>query len=223
MTVTCDCKLEVIVKIKMINRVLCLLIMLSMLTGCLGLGSKDEDDSLHYYVIDVDRGAVASHFAKNKVLYIKPVRLTSHFRGKNIIFRVGNDEYQAQSFHEFFSEPDDMFTDQLKRWLQKSGLFSHVTLTDDGNADLVLETAVTSLYGEQRDQFSPQSVLEMQFFLSSHKEGNNQTLFQTGLRIEIDIDETTPTNVVKGWNSGLEELLSTVEDDFSGYFSKLSP
>ena len=198
--------------------------MLSLLTGCFGWGSKKSDDNeAHYYVIDVDRGSVASYFAKDQVLRLKPVRITSHFRNKAIVFKVGEDEYQAQTNHQFFSDPQEMFTEQLKRWLQKSGLFSQVIIDENAPADMVLETAVTALYGDQREQFSPQAVLEMQFFLTASGNNTNQTLFQTGLRIDINIDETTPPNVVKGWKQGLEELLATVEDDFRDYFSKRSP
>ena len=201
-----------------------LMVFVSILTGCFGLGSQDEeDDTPHYYIIDVDRGAVAADFVDNRVLYLKPVTVTSHFRGKTIVFRVGENEFLSQVPHEFFSEPEEMFTEQLRRWLQKSGLFSRVVTTEDAHADLILETAVTALYGEQREQFSPQAILEMQFFLSSADDGNERLLFQTGLRIDVDVEVATPANVVKGWKDGLEELLATVEDDFSGYFSKRTP
>jgi len=187
------------------------------------MASKDEvDDAPHYYVIDVDRGAIATDFVKGRVLRLKPVRLTSQFRGSNIVFRIGENEYQSQMNHHFFSDPQEMFTDQLRRWLQKSGLFSQVIIAD-GDADMVLEVAVTGLYGDKREQYSPQSILEMQFFLLSDDSRKQQALFQTGLRIEINIDETTAPNVVNGWKQGLEELLATVEDDLSGYFSKHSP
>lgn len=204
--------------------ILFLVVFVSFLTGCFGLGSKDgDDDTPHYYIIDVDRGAVATEFVKNRVLYLKPVKVTPSFRGKTIVFKVGENEFRSQPYHEFFSEPEEMFTDQLRRWLQKSGLFSKVVTTAEEHADLVLETAVTALYGETREQFSPQSVLEMQFFLTSVDDDHEQVLFQTGLRIDVDVVAATPANVVKGWNEGLEELLATVEDDFSGYFSKRTP
>ncbi len=211
-------------KIRTIIRCIGLITLLTLLTGCLGLGSKDEsDDAPHYYVIDVDRGSVASRFVENRVLYIKPVKLTSHFRGKTIVFRIGDNEYQQQVPHQFFSDPQDMFTEQLKRWLQKTGLFSQVVVSDNVPADMILETAVTALYGDDREQFSPQSVIEMQFFLLDADQNKIQPLFQTGLNVEVDIAEATPPNVVKGWKQGLEQLLSTVEDDLSDYFSKRKP
>jgi uncharacterized lipoprotein YmbA len=212
------------VTIRRITQCIGLITLLTLLTGCLGLGSKNDDDTTpHYYVIDVDRGAVASRFVENRVLYIKPVKLTSHFRGQTIVFRIGDDEYQTQAPHQFFADPQEMFTEQLKRWLQKTGLFSQVVTNDDVPANMILETAVTALYGDKREQFSPQSVLEMQFFLLEIDQNKTQPLFQTGLKVEVDIPQTTPPNVVKGWKQGLEELLATVEDDLSDYFSKRKP
>ncbi|OUR73788.1 ABC transporter [Methylophaga sp. 41_12_T18] len=201
-----------------------LAVFISLLTGCFGLGSKEEaDDTPHYYIIDVDRGAVANRFPDDRTLYLKPVTVTSHFRGKTLVFRIGENEFRSQPPHEFFSEPEEMFTEQLRRWLQKSGMFSQVVTTETSHADFVLETAVTALYGEKREQFSPQAALEMQFFLSSTEKDKAQTLFQTGLRIDVDVDSPTPANIVKGWQQGLEELLATVEDDLSGYFAKRTP
>jgi len=174
-------------------------------------------------LLDARRGTPATHFVENRVLRIKPVRITSIYQTKNIIFRVGESEYTPQLDHVFFSDQSEMITEQLRSWLQQSGLFSRVIVSDEESADMVLESAVTALYGEQRNQFSPQAVLEMQFFLSAERADLDKVLFQTGLRVETDIDQTTPANVVKGWKIGLTELFSTLEDDLSGYFSKATP
>ena len=193
-----------------------------MLTACFswGGGESEEADTPHYYVIDVDRGSVATEFARNRVLLLKPVRVVPHFKNTTIVFRVGENEYRAKTSHELFSEPQEMLTVQLKRWLQKSGIFSQVVSDESVAADYVLEPALTALYGEARAAYSPQAVIEMQFFMTAADDPKN-LLFQSGLRVETDIEKTTPSNVVMGWKQGLEELLTTLEQDFSGFFSKV--
>jgi len=192
-----------------------------MLSACFSWGGgEDEETTPHYYVVDVDRGSVATEFARDRVLLIKPVRVVPHFENKTIVFRVGENEFQSQPPHEFFSDPQDMFTNQLRRWLQKTGLFSQVVTDDSIAADYVLESAVTGLYGEKRAAYPPQAVVEMQFFMSAADTPQNM-LFQTGLRADVDIEKTTAANVVMGWKQGLWELLTTLEQDFSGYFAKL--
>ena len=207
-------------------RLISLILMLSLLTACFGGGGDKKDiaaEMPHYYVVDVDRGPVEPPFAGQRVLYLKPVKVTSQFRGKTIVFKVGTNEYQPQLLHELFSSPEEMFTEQLKRWLQKSGLFSHIVTDENAEADMVLETAITALYGEADEMKFPQSVLEMQIFLMSADKDISSPLMQTGLRLEVDIKETTPKQVVKGWKIGLEELLVTLEEDFRAYFLKRNP
>jgi uncharacterized lipoprotein YmbA len=192
-----------------------------LLTACFSWGGGEEEElEPRYYVVDVDRGAVAQEFPQGRVLLLKPVRVVPHFRDKAIVFRVNESEYQSQASHLLFSEPEEMFTAQLRRWLQKSGLFSQVVVDDSVEADFVLESAVTALYGEKRPEYSPQSILEMQFFMSN-ADDQQKMLFQTGLRVDVDIEQTTPGNVVTGWKQGLEELLATLEQDLSDYFSKV--
>jgi ABC-type uncharacterized transport system auxiliary subunit len=209
--------------LKPLNSVFKLFILLSLtilLSACFSWGGgEDDDDTPRYYVVDVDRGVVAQEFAEDRVLLLKPVRVVPHFRGKTIVFRVNESEYRSQPPHELFTEPEEMLTAQLKRWLQKSGMFSQVVTDDSVEADLVLESAVTGLYGEKRPEYSPQAVLEMQFFMTSADD--NKNLFQTGLRVDVDIEETTPGNVVTGWKQGLGELLATLEQDLSAYFAKV--
>jgi hypothetical protein len=50
-----------------------------------------------------------------------------------------------------------------------------------------------------------------------------ETLIQTGLRGEVDLDEVSPSAVVKGLKIGLGELLATFESDLSSFFEKRAP
>jgi len=199
-----------------------ILILTLALSSCFSWGGGEEpvDDTPRYYVLDAERIGIAEQFARNRVLLINPVKVVPHFRDKTLVFRIGENEYKMMTPHQFVSSPEAMFTNQLKRWLQKSGLFSQVVTDDSIEADYVLDSAVTALYGERRAAFSPQAVLEMQFFMSKANQPEN-IVFQTGLRVDVDIDSATPGKVVSGWKQGLNELLTTLEQDFSGYFSKL--
>lgn len=193
------------------------------LSGCFSFGGGDkqpEDLEPKFYIVDVDRVHVAAEFARDRVLRIKPVRVTPHFRESMLMFRVGENQYQPQPPHQLLTVPQTMFTAQLQRWLTKSGLFSKVITDDSEPADFVLEAALTRLYGDAREAYSPMAVLEMQFFLSPGSADRSQMLFQTGFRVDADIQETRPSLVVTGWQNGLEEILATLEQDLSDFFSK---
>ncbi len=198
-------------------------VLFSFLTGCFGFGGGDKEaENLEprFYIVDVDRGNVAANFASNRVLRIKPIRIAPHYRTENIVFRIGENEYQPQTGHLLLTDPQVMFTSQLQRWLSKSGLFSDVITDESQPADLVLEAAVTKFYGDDRSEYPPQAVLEMQFFMSPGDADRSKMLFQTGFRVDASIDQTTPQTVVTGWQNALEEILATLEQDLSDYFNK---
>lgn len=198
-------------------------ILFSFLAGCFSFGGGDketENIDPRFYIVDVDRGNVAIEFASNRVLRIKPIRIAPHYRTENIVFRLDDNEYKPQVGHLLLTDPQVMFTSQLQRWLSKSGLFSDVITDESQPADLVLEAAVTKFYGDDRAGYSPQAVLEMQFFMSPGNADRSKMLFQTGFRVDASIDKITQQAVVTGWQNALEEILATLEQDLSDYFAK---
>lgn len=194
------------------------------LSGCFSFGGGEDEDYASQpslYIVEADRGNVAPQFAQDRVLLVKAVRVVPYFREPDIMFRVGENQYEPQPPHELLTSPQTMFTAQMERWLAKSGLFSKVVTDESEPHDLVLETALTKLYGDLRPAYPPLAVVEMQFFLSpAGSDGESKMLFQTGFRVDADIDETRPSEVVTGWKNGLEEILATLEMDLSDYFAK---
>ena len=215
------------IKMEIIKRGLLFFLIVSLSACSSFMDAKPEGNTLKelksFYVIDVDRGLKNSTLPGGKLLYVTPVRVTSQFRHKSLVYKVGDNAFQPQPDHQFFDSPKEMFTTQLQRWLVKTGIFSNVITDNKHSADLVLETAVTSLYGVKIEGQRPQSVIEMQFFITDRHLVEDDVIFQTGLSIDIDIVETTPPNVVKGWQTGFTKLLSTLEDDLSGYFHNTTP
>ena len=214
-------------KMEIIKRGLLIFLTVSLSACSTFMDTKPEGSSLKelqsFYVIDVDRGLKESTSTDAKVLYVAPVRVTSQFRHKSLVYKVENNAFQPQPDHQFFDSPEEMFRTQLQRWLEKTGIFSSVITDNEHSADLILETAVTSLYGVKISGHRPQSIIEMQFFLTDPRLVRDDVIFQTGLSIDIDIAEITPPNVVKGWQIGFKKLLSTLEDDLSGYFHDYTP
>lgn len=201
------------------------LMFLSMLlAGCFSFGggeAEDYDSQPRLYIVEADRGNVAPQFAKNRVLLVKPIRVAPYFRQPTIMFRVADNQFEPQPPHELLTNPQSMFTAQIERWLSKSGLFSKVVTDESQPHDLVLETGLTKLFGDARPAYPPLAVVEMQFFLSpAGVDAESKMLFQTGFRVDADIDETRPSEVVTGWKNGLEEILATLELDLSDYFDR---
>lgn len=191
-----------------------------LLAGCFSFGLGDKDDAEpQYYLLNTDRGRSVTPQAEAPSVTVATAEVVSRYRDINLVYRVGEDSYETEAGHEFIDRPAQMFTAELTRWLEKSGLFSTVKTAESGenaDTDYVLQTAVSAFFGERRHEYSPLAVLEMQFFLS--KPGAEDPAFETGYLIEADIPEASPQQTVKGWNMALAETLGRLELDMGDFF-----
>ena len=173
-----------------------------------------------FYILEVDRGDVMPTMTGAPSLKLLPLIVTSKVKGRNIIFRTDERNYEAQSGHQFITPSEQMLSQQLQHWLAGSGLFSLVTTDEDLSTDLVLETAVTAFYGEARPNFSPAAVLEMQFFLRDTSAEQDDVGFESGLRVTSEVLALSPPEVVKGWRQALMKTLIALEVNLSDYFQQ---
>lgn len=190
------------------------------LAGCFsfGLGDK-EDEEPQYYLLNTDRGRSVTPQDAAPTLTIQTVEVVSPYRSFGLVYQVDDGVFETLPGHEFIDKPAQMFTAEVERWLSKSGLFSEIKTADadrDVETDYVMKIAVSEFFAERRRQYSPQAVLEMQFFLS--KPGREQPVFETGYLIEADIPDSSPQQTVKGWNLALEETLGRLELDMGDFF-----
>lgn len=201
-------------------RLLMLACLTLMLAGCFsfGLGDRDNEEP-QYYLLNTDRGRSVTPQEAAPTLTIQTAEVVSRYRSIGLVFKTEDGLYETLPGHEFIDRPARMFTAEVARWLRKSGLFSEVkTATGEQQADTdyVMTIAVTEFFGERRREYSPEAVLEMQFFLT--KPGSDEPVFETGYLINADISDSTPQQTVKGWNLALEESLGRLELDMGDFF-----
>ena len=174
----------------------------------------------HYYILEVDRGETEKITSDLPVLNLLPLKITSRYRDVKLVFRLGNESYQSEPNHQFITSPEDILTQQVKNWLEKSGLFSKVMVGGKGGSGFTLETAVTAFYGVARPNLSPAAVLEMQFFLTDLSKSSEGALFEYGLRVSAEVTKSTPAETVIGWRQALMKTLIGLELNLSDYFQK---
>jgi uncharacterized lipoprotein YmbA len=204
-------------------RFFAIVLIASMLMGCAiwrGGDSSEQTTQPHYYVLEVDRGEREEIVINAPTLRIAPLRMTSKFRGQQIVFRTADSSYMPQVDHQFLTPPNEILQQQLENWLIASGLFSQVIADESSTTDWVLETAVTAFYGEARSNFSPAAILEMQFFFRSTTAPEDEGLVESGLHVSVNIAEMTPPAVVTGWRQALMKTLIALEVNLSDYFQK---
>ena len=106
------------------------------------------------------------------------------------VYRFEKLKFESDFYNEFFISPDDMITEQVQQWLSESKIF---TLVTDRNSepppDCVLEGWITELYGDFRNDRTPNAVMELKFLLLSANKSPGQVLFNKRYRANVPIKE----------------------------------
>ena len=194
------------------------------LGGCAFFGEKEGAKS-NYYILEAQRILEQpSPKARERVLEIAPFRISPRYQKQALVYREADSQYQIAQSQAFILPPKILITEQVSRYLRRSGLFGAVV---EGESRLqvtyLLEGAVTALYGDFRDSVLPRAVMEIQFFLIDPQVDPPEILFKTGFRTEAKIPEATPQALVAGWNADLEGILQNFEYDLRQFFKEPLP
>ncbi|GJQ60775.1 MAG: hypothetical protein D8M57_17125 [Candidatus Scalindua sp. AMX11] len=189
-----------------------ILVLLSLLTGCINIERSYPEKS--YYVVNTSRDGAVLPAESGTVLAVRRFRISPQFEGKSLIYRLSDISYESDFYNEFFVPPVSLFTEEVHQWMIGAGLFQHIV---DPSSYLepshVLEGAITALYGDYRESASPKAVLGIHFFLLHQVSGSYEIIFQRQYRREEPLEGNTSDDLVKGFNTGLKKILTQFETE----------
>ena len=184
--------------------------LLFLLTGCFNV-SKSYPEK-HYFVLSASRGKKVSPPTSNAVLKIQRFRVSPQFDGQGFVYKNGNLSYKSDFYNEFFIPPGLMMAEEVEKWLASSGLFKYVMgFSSPVEPTFELEGVVSALYGDYSDIETPKAVMEIQFFLVRHVSSRPVIVFGKTYHEEALIKESSPDDLVAGWNLALEHILTRFE------------
>ena len=194
----------------------------SVLIGCINLEKSYPEK--HYFTLDASREKDVASPDKGEVLTVRRFRVSPKYEGKGLVYRLKELSYESDFYNEFFIPPASMFTEEIRKRLEGSGLLKHVvdpsSLLD---STYILEGAVTALYGDYRVSTAPKAVLEIQFFLLQQTDVSPKIIFQSQYHKEEPLNGNTPDALVKSWNTAFNRILTEFETDLKEYISKTDP
>ncbi len=180
--------------------------------GCIRLAKGSPEK--HYYALEVARPAESPVPRKGAILKIRKLRISPRFEGTEIVYRTSEARYRSDFYNEWFIAPSAMVTQQLQSWLTNARLFQHVVDTSSSlEAGYLLEGAVNALYADLRLNGSPKAVLTMQIVLIRDRPAHEEIVFRREYQEAMDVADSSPDELVKGWNHGLRHSLMLLEED----------
>ena len=182
------------------------------LSGCVSLAKSFPDKQ--YYALEVTRQREPGVPVTGAVLDVRGLLVSPRFEGKELVYRTGDTRYESDFYSAWFVSPSAMLTQQIQNWLTHAQLFEHVVSTSSYlNATHILEGMVTALYGDYRQQGGHKAVVGMRIVLMEDSSTRPAIVFQRDYQQMVELNETTPDALTRGWNQGLEHIFMALEAD----------
>jgi cholesterol transport system auxiliary component len=181
------------------------------LTACTSF--RQAQVAKRYYALDVPSPSNTVISSKS-VLQIARFRVSPQARGRSLIYRTKDLQYENDYYNEFLVPPENIFTEEARKHITARGLFgSVITKNSLVFPDYVLEGAVVRLYGDFRDPQAPLAVLEMDLFLLKTETVEPKIVFHRTYTKETALEKPTPGNLVAGYSRLAGEIFTEFEDE----------
>jgi cholesterol transport system auxiliary component len=165
-------------------------------------------------VLEVPAQASPSNPTANETLQVSNIRVSPRYADRSFVYRTSEAGYESDFYNQFLIAPASLITEEVWKGLAGSQVFKYViSASSPLQPSYVLEGAVNALYGDFRNSDSPRAVLEMEFFLTSEIPQKPGILLQKRYAKSIPLSGRSPEALVKGWNQGLEEILTSLVAD----------
>lgn len=148
--------------------------------------------------------------AQTNILSLHRVKVSTLFQDQPLVYRTGENSYEADPYAEFLVPPDRMLGECLLTSLRNGHAFSDVL--DSGSSlqsTCSMEITVGQLYGDFRQRGKPFAVLQMHLILY-RTEDRAAVLWQRDFSQNLPLAAPTPAALLAGWNNGLQQIMAEV-------------
>jgi ABC-type uncharacterized transport system auxiliary subunit len=189
------------------------LLLFSILAASL-CGCAQRIGDKNYYVLETSRAGRTVRADNEVALEVRRFSIDPSFSDATLVYRVGESRYESDYYNEYLVLPALMLTEKTRDWLARSGVAAHV-LTPGSRIEPThtLETSVTALYGDFRDQSNPTAVLEMRCFLLANEDPNETIAMARVYGASHPVEGKTADALISALNASLKEILTHLEED----------
>lgn len=179
-----------------------------MFIGCLSISK--EAPKKRFFTIEADLTKIKKAPSKFNKIKVNKLKINSSYEGKEFIYRKDLD-FESDYYNQFLTSPSTNITEQVISWINESKL-SEVVVNRISSSDsnLSLEGNINLLYAD----FSANkvtSIIEIEFYFVDN--AKDQIIFKKLYNKKISISDKDPVSILRGWNQGLSEILSSLETD----------
>ena len=183
------------------------------------VGCAENTYEKQYYMLDALRSGEPVASQVDATLAVRRFSVDMAFAGRNMVYRLGDLQYESDYYHEFLVAPGIIISEKTRDWLAASGLFKAVLPVGSGiEPTYTLLGGVTTLYGDFTKESAPSAVIEIRFFLLGRSRHN--VIFSQTYRAARDIPTRTADDFAAALNQDLVEILTRLEADLHTALTK---
>lgn len=185
-------------------------------TGCVGSAFKRPPVEKRYFDLEIQRSGTQAPKAGAPVLAVRRVQVSPRYEGRELVYRTGPTSFTSDYYNLFFVPPAQMLTQDLRQWLDRSGLFARVV--DAGSLvrpDLVLEANAAVFCGDYSTK-PGKAVVEVQFLLLDEGSADMAILFSRDYQREVAVSGGEPKDLVAGLRQAVAAIYADLEKDLAG-------
>jgi uncharacterized lipoprotein YmbA len=162
--------------------------------------------------------AAAAASAREQVLLVRRVNIAPPFDGTSLIHRQPGGTYVKDYYNDWVAPPEELLSADLIDWLSASGPFASVV---DGRSAaphrFVLETSISSFYGDFEDPHDAKVILSARIYLIDDTSGNHSVAFQNHYDIAVPLAHASAQELVLGSGRAYRQLLEALTQDLFAF------
>ena len=195
--------------------ILCLILLLALPTpGCTPRSRVRPQK--RSYVLTAMREQAPRMTVPETSLRLGALRVSQGFSSRAFVYRLDEDRFQTDFYHEFFLAPGALISEETARWLSEAGLFAQVSAgPGPWPPTHLLQGQVVAIYGDYRPGRQPAAFLEIHFWLTDAPGLNQRPLLDRHYRQVIPLQTKAAGALLQGWNLALAAILTDLEAELA--------
>lgn len=186
-------------------------------TGCLDVRKKYVER--RQFLLEAEHPQNIQHKRTDITLEVKTPAVTDKFDTSQLVYKVGKASYEADFYNEFLISPGPILGDEIRTWLDESGIFKAVLgASSKLIPDKTLETKIIQLYGDFSSD-EPAAVMKIQFLVIDFTGKEERIEFNKTYSCRQPLASKEVQQLIFAYNICLEKILSQLEGSLAARYN----
>ncbi|MEH0018072.1 MAG: ABC transporter [Desulfobacter sp.] len=197
-----------------LTQTLIMVLIMAMAAGCAGIRNKYQEKKTYRLSADPLQARDPDPAAGDALL-VKRFSIAPEFEASTFMYRIGQDRFTSDFYHNYVVPPARMITDLTMEALYASPMFSPVSPNAMDDIQYRLWGKIIDIYGDARDKHQLKSVITIRLVLDKNTGKRFDPVRHATYTAGIPMAEPSPDAYITGLNQGLTQILEAFFRDIS--------